>query len=141
MWEVLPSRRLHQLEQLRATQLWRNNDGYQAGILHCGFENSDKQRPQAGNRIRSDASFVSLTSTIQLTVVPPGGKGRETVLARMPLTLGSLRHDISKRLGLSSDDAIQLRVNSEVLDNDDIVQQQLQSPGNIQPIISVTFVS
>jgi len=143
MWEVLPSQRLHQLEQLQATQLWRNEESYQAGILCCGFEYSnDHQRPQTvnGDRIKSDASFVSLTSTLQITVVPPGGEGRATVLTRTPLTLASLRHDISKRLGIT-DDTIQLKVDSTVLDNDEVVHQQLLLPGNIQPIISVTFKS
>ena len=145
MWEVLPNQRLHQLEQLRATQLWRNDESYQAGLLHCGFEyptDSHQQPPTVnGDRIKSDTSFVSLSSTLQLTVVPPSGEGRETVLTRTPLTLASLRHDISKRLGITSHDTIQLMVDNIVLNNDEVVHQQLLSPGNIQPIISVTFVS
>ena len=37
MWEVLPSQRLLQLEQLYNSLLWSNEDTLKAGVNNCGF--------------------------------------------------------------------------------------------------------
>jgi len=142
MWEALPSQRLLQLERLYDSLLWNNEDTLQAGMSHCGFHTtadvssspSQQQQCSVNRNVTNDND----RSTLQLTVLPPGRKSRETVLTHMPLTLASVCCDIKTQLGIKSHETIELMTDKGKLNNDN-VQQLMKSSS--PPTITVTLLT
>lgn len=138
MWEALPSQRLLQLEQLYNSLLWTNKDTIKAAINDCGFH-----IPTASDTGTTQPSDHHLnnnvqSSTLQLTVSPPGRGGKQTIVTHTPLTLASVSRDIKAQLGLTSHDPIELTTDTGTLVNDNNIQQLLQDVSS-PPIISIAI--
>lgn len=142
MWEALPSQRLIQLEQLYDCLLWSNEDSLKSGMSNCGFHtcmvtsDNHSSSPPPTDYVQFDNH-----PTMELTVLPPGGEGRESILTHAPLTLASVYDDIKTQLGIGSHETIEVKTHTGGILVDDDSLQQLMQCKSPPPIVTVTIVT